>query len=84
MISSQCKNANIVNFILAVQFEIVRTNEVYYLNIQCLQRRNHMECQAERQAKHQVAAAASPMQVYGHASLDTPNQLQIHSQILTL
>ena len=31
-----------------------------------------------------VAAAASPMQIYDDASLDAPNQPQIHFQILTL
>ena len=43
-------------------------------------RRNHTERQEERQG----AAAASPMQVYGDASLDTLNGPQIHCINLTL
>ena len=43
-------------------------------------RHNHTECQAVAS----VAAAASPMQVYGDTSLDAPNRPQTHSQILTL
>ena len=49
---------------------------------------NHTERQAERQAARQAstlaAAAASPMQVYGDASLDAPNGSQIHCINLTL
>ena len=51
-------------------------------------RHNHTERQEERQAAHQAsvaeAAAASPMQVYGDASLDAPNGSQIHCINLTL
>ena len=39
-------------------------------------RHNHTEHQEECQAA--VAAAASQMQVYGEASLDAPNESQIH------
>ena len=45
---------------------------------------NHTERQAERQASASAAAAASPMQVYGDASLDAPNGSQIHCINLTL
>ena len=47
-------------------------------------RYNHTERQAEHQASTLAAAAASPMQVYGDASLDAPNGSQIHWINLTL
>ena len=51
-------------------------------------RHNHTERLEERQAARQAAAseaaAVSPMQVYGDASLDAPNGSQIHCINLTL
>ena len=47
-------------------------------------RHNHTERLEERQAAASEAAAVSPMQVYGDASLDAPNGSQIHCTNLTL
>ena len=58
--------------------DIKRQNDAWLsiFNLQSL-RHNHTERQEERQA------AASPMQVYGDASLDAPNRPQTHSQAAT-
>ena len=45
---------------------------------------NHTERQAACQVSTSAAAAASPMQVYGDASLDAPNGSQTHCINLTL